>query len=232
MTLRPSSPVSLHATAALVMHWGYPAFFGRTKGFADLLDLSPARDLIRRCEDACPLYGEVDRKPEGGDQRDEPFNNSFRTQTGYRTDPCCRMVTTCIRTPRCSRDPIDVIECDHEGMEEKKGLYAQIAPEWRERAFCITADIADPKTLSDIVAQKNALMLIILEGITYPMEKGWVLRMIQTFSGREAAFLIEYLLPDDLISPDRRTIPADTFRIVQDACSCPLPVRYFPDGLC
>ena len=224
----PSSH-TLHATAALVMQWGYPAFSGRAKLFSDHLDLTAAQDLIVACESECPWYGEViaNRKTAirhlaSGFLRsvDGPVNVLI---------PAAGWSPLALELMEVSPHTLQVIELDIAGMEEKSKLYQEIAPDMADRIQCVTTDITSPDILARFLPDGTQSLLVILEGITYFMDSGWVEQLIQVCSGyQEAGYIIEYLLPASDIKPERRHIADHVFSVVADACSCQPPVRYSP----
>lgn len=57
-----SAKMRLDHTAALVMSWAAPLYVeGPTAAFVGQLDLSNEQELLMRCHDVCPRYGEVIR---------------------------------------------------------------------------------------------------------------------------------------------------------------------------
>lgn len=224
-------PLPLHATAALVMHWGYPAFSGRAQKFADSLDLSAARDLISVCESCCPWYGEVIANRKAAIRH---LALSFLSGTD---DPVCILIPAAGWSPLAldlldvSGGRIQIIEIDIAGMEEKKELYRLIAPDVAPEIRCITADISCIDTITRYLPGPPVRLLVILEGITYFMDDGWALSVIERLSKSRAGYIIEYLLPEELIHPDRSLIADHVFSTVRQACSCPPPARYSPRSL-
>ncbi len=224
-------PVPLHATAALVMHWGYPAFSGRAQKFADSLDLSAARDLIPLCESWCPWYGEVIANRKAAIRH---LALSFLSTTD---DPVCILIPAAGWSPlaldllEVPDGKIQVIEVDMAGMEEKEDLYRMIAPDVAPHIRCITADISCIENITRILPGPSFRILVILEGITYFMDDGWLASLIEILSQNRGEFIIEYLLPAEMTDPERSRIADHVFSAIQKACSCPPPIRYSPGSL-
>ena len=226
---RSPQPLTLHATAALVMHWGYPAFSGRAKLFSDHLDLSSARDLIIACESECPWYGEViaNRKAAIKDMA-----TGFITAADRPVKvliPAAGWSPLALELIDASPADLQIIELDIAGMEEKENLYQMVAPDIADRIRCITADISIPDALKRFLPDDAQSLLVILEGITYFMESSWVEHLIRICSTQQGAgYIIEYLLPSGEMKPERCHIADHVFSVVAAACSCPPPVRYSP----
>jgi hypothetical protein len=222
----------IQATAALVMQWGYPAFSGRSKDFADALDLTAARDLIVACEKICPWYGEVivNRKAAIKILAIQSIKGSDKPVTVLI--PAAGWSPLALDLIAVNPDTAHVVEFDIASMTEKKALYDEIAPDISSNIKCIEADISNPELLLAYIPVSTENLLIILEGITYFMQAEWVRQMVETFSKKNnPLFIIEYLLPEEEINAAGRIIADTVFSIVTNTCKCPPPIRYSPRNL-
>jgi hypothetical protein len=74
--------------------------------------------------------------------------------------------------------------------------------------------------------------IIVIEGISYYLQKTDLKAIIDTFSRlHEAHFIIEYLVPDNYISNERRHIPQEIFDIIHDNCELESITSYIKDEL-
>jgi hypothetical protein len=211
------------------MHWGYPAFSGRAKLFADQLDLSEAADLIRECESECPWYGEVIANRKAAIRY---LASGFIGSAGGQVQvliPAAGWSPLALELLEMHPGVSAVIELDLAGMEGKHRLYRTTAPDLADRIRCVTADISAPDALTGYIPDRGLPVLVIMEGITYFMDPGWVERFIRTWPGKPGTgYVIEYLLPADEMKPESCHIADHVFSVVAAACSCPPPVRYSP----
>ena len=89
---------------------------------------------------------------------------------------------------------------------------------------CINADIASPDILdvlnrTEIGYRTDLPTIILMEGISYYLRKQELKNIIASFQWqKEGIFIIEYLVPYQLVGQARRSIPEEIFEIIQDDC--------------
>ncbi len=232
--------IKLEPTAALVMKWGKRAFKKETpQKFIEHLDLSNGTELYEKCHQICDWYEEVilNRKF---------FINDFINSEISNSDEEYLIVNLAAgKSPLAleileeNHDRIDkVLEIDVAGMDKKKELYDKFFPEYSHKIKCITADI----TSSPMLALLNNLLhefyndhpcIIILEGITYYLNKRDLEKMISSFRSAEKnnLVIVEYMVPEEKLSNQRKKIPTQIFNTIKEYSGLEEIVTYSIDDL-
>ncbi len=226
----------LEPTAALVMQWALPLYrHGIARRYVDSLDLASGRDLFARCAAVCDWYGEVILN------RKHCIRDLIRRELQVLGEDACVVILAAGRSPlglelvsggapAASR----VVEVDITGMDEKAALYRRIDPDRARRIRCLTADITSGD-LSSILSREiaGARAIVLLEGITYYLSSPELSGILGAFSSGDAGnrFVIEYLLPCDVVNPARRYIPREIFRIIRGSTGLEATRCYTPEGL-
>jgi len=222
----PGSKLKLEPTAALVMKWALPLYQENPASqFVNRLDLSSGMPLYEKCCSVCSWYGEIilNRKS---------FINHLiikileTDQRQYRV-----IILAAGKSPLAiellseHNDRIHrVYELDITGMEDKQRLYYQSFPGYADKITCIKSDISCgdiPSILKYGNNGKNANIpaIIVIEGISYYLQKKALKNIINTFSKQdESNFIIEYLIPDSCIKEERRLIPQRVFGLIHQDC--------------
>jgi len=211
--------MELDATAALVMVWASPLYDGgRTRDFFDALNLSKGENLLRRCDEVCPWYGEVILN------RKHQISRLVGRELARSPEPCRIVIPAAGMSPLALEvleeypDCVtDVVEIDISGMEEKHALYEQVAPDLAGRIACVRADISAP-SLARYGGREPVILVV--EGVSYYIGREDLGGMISSFcSGNgKNVVVIEYLAPCQMVAPRRRSIPRSVFGSIREAC--------------
>jgi hypothetical protein len=124
------------------MSWAAPLYKdGPSAAFVDQLDLSEGEELLARCHDICPWYGEVIRN------RKYFVRRLIEEELTSRAVPCQVVIPAAGVSPLAldlllnQRLRVErVIEVDIAGWP-RSVLYSKVAPDLADRIACITADI-------------------------------------------------------------------------------------------
>jgi hypothetical protein len=220
-------------TAALVMAWAEPLYReGPAAAFFHGLDLSPGREILEACRRICPWYAEVilNRK-------------SLITELAVAAveafpEPCTVLIPAAGMSPlslvlldRCGDRIGEIREYDLGGMEEKERLYHATDPGPAAKIRCITADITAPGFL--LSNRDDRPVIAIAEGISYYLPRPTLGHLLATLpAGRgHSRVIIDYLLPDALISPSMRRNPGGVFGIIDKAWEGGKITRYTPEEI-
>jgi hypothetical protein len=232
--------ISLSSTAALVMNWALPLYneVGTPSCVVDylsMLDLSSGDLMKNQVEQHCPWYGEVIIN------RKYIIRNLVFEEILQSSSPVQVFIPAAGWSPlglelieRFPNEITRVIECDIAGMEEKQALYQSIVPEYVNRMVCVTADVSHSDIISSsCITESGNRLVVIAEGITYFLSSEWTKNLIELScrNAEQSTLIIEYLLPDMMISPKRRTIPKMVFDMVSACCNVPPPVVFSQQDL-
>jgi len=130
-----------------------------------------------------------------------------------------------------------MFEIDLSGMEEKKKLCLELFSESLEKLKCVSADIASSDILDILDRAETGYRpdlpaIVIMEGISYYLRKQELKNIIASFQRqKEGIFIIEYLVPYQLVGQARRFIPEEIFRIMQEDCGLDEIVSYTKEEL-
>lgn len=229
----------LEPTAALVMQWALSLYSEEAiLRFVNRLDLSSGKTLSDKCHSVCDWYDEIilNRKS---------FIKHLIEQELRATKQEYQLVF-----PAAGKSPLPIeillrypskvyriFEIDVSGMEEKKRLYLELFPESLEKLKCVNADIASPDILDilnrpEIRYRPDLPTIILMEGISYYLRKQELKNIIASFQWqKEGIFIIEYLVPYQLVSQARRSIPKEIFRIIQEDCGLDRITSYTKEEL-
>lgn len=115
---------------------------------------------------------------------------------------------------------VTIFEADKSNMELKSQHVQEIEPSLLDNIKCINFDFSFSKwlvsSLENYGFSKNKPTLIVAEGFSYYMQekKFWdVIKKFQT-SNRQNNFILEYLVPKNMISKNRVEIPNKIFKII------------------
>ncbi len=216
----------LEPTAALVMQWTLRLYTEKAiLRFLNRLDLSSGKTLYDKCHSVCNWYDEIilNRKS---------FIKHLIEQKLCTAEQEYQLVFLASgKSPlpieillRYSSKVYRIFEVDVSGMEEKKKLYLELFPESLEKLKCVNGDITSPNILdilgrTEMGYRPELPAIIIMEGISYYLQKQELKNIIASFQWqKEGIFIIEYLVPYQLVGQARRSIPKEIFRIMQEDC--------------
>jgi len=130
------------------------------------------------------------------------------------------------------------IEIDRNNMSHKHRLYSRLVPDQCRFISSIESDIADTASLSG--ALKNEIsepsctrLIVVMEGLTYYIERSAMERVINTLSGLfpDLNIIFEHLKPCRQIRKDRRFIPYRIFSHVRDYTALDRMTTYSEDEI-
>lgn len=219
-----SAKTRLDHTAALVMLWAAPLYTeGPTAAFVGHLDLSQGQELLARCHEVCPWYGEVIR------DRKHFLSHLIQKELATRTEQCQVVLLAAGHSPLAlellllQRDRVtNVIEVDIAGMREKRRLYTAVAPHLADNITCITADIISAEFSFEMLetegdCQPDAPTIVLFEGISYYITEAQLRRAMSVFRSakQQNLIILEHLLPCALVNKARRSTPSRIFRTIR-----------------
>lgn len=228
----------LDHTAALVMSWAAPLYKdGPSAAFVGQLDLSDGEELLARCHDICPWYGEVIRN------RKHFVKCLIEDELTSRTVPCQVVIPAAGSSPLALELLLNqrlrvkrVIEVDIAGMAEKRQLYSEVAPDLAGRIACITADITAGEFSIEMLKaegeyESNSPTIVLFEGISYYIKEEFLRRAIGLFQSerQQNLVVVEYLLPCSFIKKATQPIPSKIFRTIGDYAGLSNIRCYNPD---
>jgi O-methyltransferase involved in polyketide biosynthesis len=220
---------------------------GPSATFVGQLDLSDGEELLARCYDICPWYGEVIRN------RKHFVKCLIEDELTSRTVPCQVVIPAAGSSPLALELLLNqrlcikkVIEVDIAGMAEKSQLYSEVAPDLADRIACITADITAGEFSIEMLKaegeyESNSPTIVLLEGISYYIKEEFLRRAVGLFQSerQQNLIIVEYLLPCSFIKNAIQPIPSKIFRTIGDyaglsniRCYSPDEVEQFFDSAC
>jgi hypothetical protein len=216
----------LEPTAALVMQWALRLYNEEDiLRFVNRLDLSSGKTLYDKCHSVCNWYDEIilNRKS---------FIKYLIEQKLCAAKQEYQLIFLASgKSPlpmeillRYSSKLYRIFEIDVSGIEEKERLYLELFPESLEKLKCLNADIASSDILDILDRTETGYRpdlpaIIIMEGISYYLPKQELKNIIASFQWqKEGIFIIEYLVPYQLVNQARISIPKEIFRIIQEDC--------------
>jgi O-methyltransferase involved in polyketide biosynthesis len=238
----------LDHTAALVMSWAAPLYKdGPSAEFVGQLDLSNGEELLARCHDICPWYGEVIRHRKHFVKcliEDELTSGTVPSQVVIPAAGSSPLALELLLNQRLRVKR--VIEVDIAGMAEKRQLYSEVAPDLADRIACITADITAGEFSIEMLKAEgeydsDSPTIVLFEGISYYIEEEFLRRAVGLFQSerQQNRVLVEYLLPCSFIKRAMQPIPSKIFRTIGDyaglsniRCYSPDEVEQFFDSAC
>ncbi|MBN1345427.1 MAG: class I SAM-dependent methyltransferase [Phycisphaerae bacterium] len=227
-------PFRLSDTASLVMAWALPLYRdGAARRFIERLDLSAGEALRRQCEALCPWYREVILN------RKAFISHLIERALATRPEPRQIIIPAAGASPlalellsahgdRISR----VIEMDVSGMDRKRQLYAEVAPELTHKLNCLEVDVTDPAFRRALVLDgrydPDVDAIVLLEGISYYLTPRDLVLFLMTFCSptRRNRVVLEHLLPSADVNDPRRGIPNAVFKAIQAYGHLPRIQRY------
>jgi len=218
--------LKLEPTAALVMQWSSKLFNEEaTLRFISRLDLSSGKNLYDKCHSVCNWYDEIILN------RKNFIKNLIEQELCTAKQEYQLVFLASGKSPlsieillKCSSKVYHIIEVDVSGTEDKKRLYLESIPELMHKLKFVDADIVSPDILRilnrpDIGYRHDLPTIVLLEGISYYLEKHELENIISSFScKKECIFIIEYLVPHRFVTKARRFIPKKIFRIIREDC--------------
>ncbi|MFH1194792.1 MAG: hypothetical protein V1720_03710 [bacterium] len=194
--------------------------------FVNQLDLSSADDICEKAKSICTWYEEIvinhayflknfldDHLSNSDDQQLLIFLSAGKSPLSLEI------------TKKNSDKIFRVIELDNDGMYEKKEIYDRYYPGLSPKIKCLNADIKTGSLLSTInlVLEEYSEELpcvVILEKVIHYLKPEELQHIVSSFksSGRKNTFVVEYILPEELMSPECRSMVEKLFELVNSHC--------------
>lgn len=202
--------------------------------YLDMLDLSPGNELIRRCHDVWPHLDQLVKN-----RKWCIMNETMRClATGIRQVVILGSGMDPLSLEIISRMPdVMVFELDTDNMDSKRRLLDAVPSDTVNRIRCITADLGRPaKAVKRAVAAgwtAKAPSVLVMEGISYYLTEQALLDLISGFGTHsENQGILEYMVPNYMIDPERAHIPDMVFGTLSDYLSNSLLIsRLDPDQI-
>jgi len=238
MTLSGTEKLYLSPTAALVMQWASSLYKeGAAREFMANLDLSSADRLVSMCNRICPWYSEVivNRKffiKKLINDRMRSYPDSQVVYLGAGLSPLAIEVLE-----GRNHNSGHFFEIDIHSMESKKKLYEKVVPDISQDISCYHADITSGIFLNllakDDDFSKEKPSIIVVEGLSYYLSRKEMGKILSDFitDSRSNFVIVEYLIPYDSITPEKRYIPQQVFGLIKDFAGLSGIERYSADEM-
>ena len=236
----PEHPFPVADTAALVMLWasGYYETMPLIRTYLEKLDLSRGRQLLEHYNNICPWYPEViiNRKHFIKNMVEELIKNDEKRTVIVNLGAGFSPLALELSPQLCDR--VRFIEIDRNNMSHKHRLYSRLVPDQCRFISSFESDIADTACLSE--ALKNEIcepsctrLIVVMEGLTYYIERSAMERVINSLSGLfpDLNIIFEHLKPCRQISEERRFIPYRIFSHVRDYTALDRMTTYSEDEI-
>jgi O-methyltransferase involved in polyketide biosynthesis len=235
-----SGSLELEPTAALVMDWAKDLYLtGSAGAFVSHLDLSAGHRMRQECDAVCPWYSEVMMN------RKWFIRHSTSVIIADLDDPCQVLILAAGKSPlalelleTCPDRIGAVIETDIAGMEEKKRIYQEVAPNAAKKIQCVYADLYDFAGTRTTIETTGTFdpdrpTIIVFEGISYYLPPTVSSSVLSQFSSetRQNAVILDSLLPCRLVREDRRYISRGIWGIIHRDCNFKKTVTYSPEEM-
>ena len=209
--------IKLEPTSSVVFNWSktlYNSSFMK-KNFFDYWDSSSGNELNIKCLDICSWCEEViiNRKYKIREllkaklsQAKNPYQIIF-----LASGKCPLPFYSVKNFPNIKK----VFEIDISQMKEKNKIYEKNK---LNNIICLKENICSENLLNILI--KNSYnesypTIIIIEGISYYISENDLANIIKKFSHKKNYFILEYLLNNEEISKEYRSIPRKTFLEIQ-----------------
>ncbi len=194
-----------------------------------LLDLSAGRSLLRRCTAVWPHLNELVKNRKKCILEETLRCIGAGTNQviilGSGLDPLSLEIVS--RT-----EGVHVYEVDAEQMDTKRELVGKAAPEAAGRITCVAADLArPPEVVRKVTAagwDGSASSVLVLEGISYYLRQPDLWAILSLF-GEDSTndILMEYMVPPNMIAPERAQIPDGVFGVILQSLDYPMSIARF-----
>lgn len=216
----PMDKIKLDPASALFMEWGVKNLDSDIlQSFTDHLDFSSAKEIRNEFNSICSWYDEVVLNCE------YIIDNYIEEELNKSDEKHLILILSAGNSPlaleilkRFEHKVNQILEIDSSGMDEKKELYGVFYPQYAEIIKCITADIKSKpvlELLNNLLHEyyNDSPCIIIMEGVSFYLDKCELEKIIASFKSRNGSntFIFEYLLPDEKVTDERRTIPVQVF---------------------
>lgn len=224
----------LGSTAALVMEWAKPFFTSpQAKKYIKCLDLSQGQDLLSACNLICPWYEQVILN------RKYALTQHIRPILENTARPIQVIIPAAGFAPLglellhiFPRGNLKVLEFDLYGMDEKKHLYTQTAPQHANRITCTNQNL-NRRHFSAVTLKKagwnpHIPTIMLVEGISYYLSHSDMLNLLKPLANNTPGNLavIEYLLPPKNCQQSPNHIGKQVFDHITNYCHLEFVTHY------
>lgn len=201
--------------------------------YRDLLDLSAGGDFLRRCAEVWPHLDQLvkNRKTCIQDEVFECIQGGAEQVVilGSGLDPLSLEIAYRMGGVR-------VYEVDADQMDDKRDLTRKAAPDAAGRIACVTADLTRPRQVIHKVAsagwEASLPSVLVLEGISYYLSEKNLWELVARFGEASANdMVLEYMVPHEMIAPERAHIPDAVFEIIRQSIAEPLEIARFSSDM-
>ncbi len=216
--------MKLSATSALVLLWARQSCYksNKARDYLNLLNLEEGKLLYDSCMEICPYYDEVIKNRKYG---------IFKLIEGYFNDHAdnAQLVIAGAGFDALGLEVIEhfpqvkIFELDREKMHVKSKLVSQLNCNLENKINHIEADLLEPDLVKDKLIDHGwnpeQPTLLVFEGISYYLPVEGIKKLCENIKPNRLIF--EYLKEDELVSPEKLSIPSDIFGLIAKECELP-----------
>ena len=219
--------LALSSTSAMVLLWAEPELY--TSPFAqrywNMLDLSAGLELDSRIRKICSFNDHVIKNRKWIIRR---WSNQILDQGDIKQV----VIIAAGLSPQGleiaeNYDDVTVYELDLSNMTQKADLVSVMSVAPKNIRF-ITADLTDinacRKSLMHQGWNPDAPTLLLAEGISYYLSRQDFVQCFKLIQEGSRA-IVDYLVPCDQLTPERRELPGRIFDVVVKACALKTPIE-------
>ena len=228
---------TLASTSALVLLWGGAEIHKSklSQNYRKLIDLNSGRKLAAKCNLVWAHYDQVIKNRKNcilNIVNNVLSNNDIQQVVilGAGLDSLSLEIWSHFNSVR-------IFEVDNSNMEFKKHIIDEIDPALSSHIKHITFDLSLPKGLLNSMKncgfQRTKPTLVVAEGFSYYMdeEKFWnIMEKFQT-PNKQNNIILEYLIPQKMISENRVVIPNKIFKIIGSEFGLESITHYFKEEI-
>ncbi|HUT06448.1 MAG TPA: class I SAM-dependent methyltransferase [Nitrosopumilaceae archaeon] len=228
---------TLASTSALVLLWGGAEIHKSklSQNYRKLIDLNSGRKLIAKCNKVWDHYDQVikNRKNCILNIVNNVLSNNDMQQVvilGAGLDSLSLEIWSHFNSVR-------IFEVDNSNMEFKKNIIDEIDPSLSGHIKHITFDLSLPKELLNSMKnygfQRTKPTLVVAEGFSYYMDEKKFWNIMEKFQtpNKQNNIILEYLIPQKMISENRVVIPNKIFKIIGSEFGLESITHYFKEEI-
>jgi len=211
---------TLASTSALVLLWegGEIHTSKLSQHYRKLIDLNSGRKLLAKCNQVWTHYDQVIKN-----RKNCILNivNNVLSNNDVQQVVFLGAGLDSLSLEICSHfNSVRIFEIDNAHMEFKKNLIHEIDPSLSSHIKYITFDLSFPKELlnrmKDCGFQRSKPTLIVAEGFSYYLKEDKFWNIIEKFQtpNKQNNIILEYMIPQKMISENRAVIPNKIFKII------------------
>lgn len=220
MTNMSSGNETLASTSALVLLWeGAEIHTSKlSQHYRKLIDLNAGRKLVAKCNQVWAHYDQVIKN------RKNCILNIVNNVLSYNDVQQVVLLGAGLDSLSLEIwshfNSVRIFEVDNAHMDFKKNIIHEIDPSLSSNIKYITFDLSFPKELFNSMKNfgflKNKPTLVVAEGFSYYMKEKEFWNIMEKFQtpNKQNNIILEYLIPQKMISENRAVIPNEIFKII------------------